>query len=94
LPSTGVGRSLSETDLDSAVDVGAVELVDFGFEGIETVANPRAGLVAGFFFFLLLGGILAGRMLLASKERCVEVGEEMANMISTFRREHQFIFKI
>lgn len=33
-------------------------LSGLGFEGTETVANPRAGLDAGFFFFLLFGGIM------------------------------------
>lgn len=32
----------------------------FGLEGTETVANPRAGLDAAFFFFLLFGGIVGG----------------------------------
>ena len=40
--------------------VGGVSAVlsGLGFEGTETVANPRAGLDAGFLFFLLFGGIM------------------------------------
>lgn len=44
----------------SAAEDGVVAASGLGFEGIETVAKPRAGLEAGFFFFLLLGGIMAG----------------------------------
>lgn len=38
--------------------VESVEEVGLGFEGTETVAKPRAGLDAGFFFFLLFGGMV------------------------------------
>ena len=40
--------------------VGGVDVVDsgLGLEGMEVVAKPRAGLAAGFFFFLLFGGIM------------------------------------
>lgn len=40
--------------------VGGVSagLSGLGFEGTETVAKPRAGLDAGFFFFLLFGGMV------------------------------------
>lgn len=51
--------SLSGVALDSpTVDEGVDGLSDFGFDGTDTVANPRAGLEAGFFFFLF-GGITA-----------------------------------
>lgn len=40
--------------------VGGVDVVDsgLGLEGMDVVAKPRAGLAAGFFFFLLFGGIV------------------------------------
>lgn len=37
----------------AAVSGASGESVALGFEGVDTVANPLAGLDAGFFFFLL-----------------------------------------
>ena len=52
--------SVSGVAFASSVAGDGVDIASgLGFEGIETVAKPRAGLEAGFFFFLLLGGIMA-----------------------------------
>lgn len=40
------------------METGVEDSVGLGLDGTETVANPRAGLEAGFFFFLLLGGMV------------------------------------
>ena len=59
----GVGRSLSatETGFESAVEAGPGDSVALGLDGTETVANPRAGLEAGFFFLRLFGGIISSQ---------------------------------
>lgn len=56
-------------DLESIAVGGGVSVVlsVLGFEGTETVAKPRAGLDAGFFFFLLFGGMV-GAVFCPSKE--------------------------